>query len=66
MRFLMIGAHQDDNEFERGGLARKLTKMGHNVRFLSLCNGSGGHHIMTPEETVKKRAEESAAVAVQL
>ena len=26
MRILMIGAHQDDNEFERGGLASKLLK----------------------------------------
>ena len=39
MKFLMIGAHQDDNEFGRGGLAYKLIKKGHDVRFLSLCNG---------------------------
>ena len=63
MKILMIGAHQDDNEFERGGLASKLLKMGHEVFFLSLCNGCGGHHILTPEETVKTRAKESAAVA---
>ena len=49
--------------FVVGGLAHKLTKMGHEVRFLSCCNGCGGHHIMTPEETVKRRAKESAAVA---
>lgn len=59
----MIGAHQDDNEFRCGGLAHRLVKMGHEVRFLSCCNGCGGHHIMSPEETVKRRAEESAAVA---
>lgn len=63
MRILMIGAHQDDNEFRCGGLAHKLIKMGYEVRFLSMCNGCGGHHIMTPEETVKRRAGESAAVA---
>ena len=63
MKVLMIGAHQDDNEFRCGGLAHRLTKMGHEVRLVSCCNGSGGHHIMTPEETSKKRAEESAAVA---
>lgn len=63
MKVLMIGAHQDDNEFRCGGLAHKYVKMGYEVRFLSLCNGSGGHHIMTAEETVKRRAEESAAVA---
>lgn len=63
MKVLMIGAHQDDNEFCCGGLAHKLIKMGHEVRFLSMSNGCGGHHIMTPEETVKRRAGESAAVA---
>lgn len=62
----MIGAHQDDNEFRCGGLASKLVKKGYDVRFLSMCNGSGGHHIMTPEETVKRRAMESAAVGKYL
>lgn len=63
MKILMIGAHQDDNEFRCGGLASKYVKMGYEVRFLSLCNGCGGHHIMTPEETTARRAKESAAVA---
>ncbi len=63
MKFLMIGAHQDDNEFRCGGITPKLKALGHDVRFLSLCNGSGGHHIMTPEETVARRAGESAQVA---
>jgi len=63
MKILMIGAHQDDNEFRSGGLANKYVKMGYEVRFLSLCNGCGGHHIMTPEETTARRAKESAAVA---
>ena len=63
MKFLMIGAHQDDCEFECGGLASKLVKMGHSVGFLSLCNGNGGHHILTPEETTATRAKESAKVA---
>ena len=59
----MIGAHQDDNEFRCGGLAHKYVKMGYEVRFLSMCNGCGGHHIMTPQETTARRAKESAAVA---
>ena len=63
MKILMIGAHQDDNEFRCGGLAHKYVKMGYEVKFLSMCNGCGGHHILTPEETVKTRAKESAAVA---
>ena len=63
MKILMIGAHQDDNEFRCGGLAHKYVKLGHDVTFLSVCNGCGGHHIMSPEETTATRAKESAAVA---
>lgn len=63
MKILMIGAHQDDNEFRCGGLAHKYVKMGYEVRFLSMCNGCGGHHILSPEETTKARAKESAKVA---
>ena len=66
MRILAIGAHQDDNEFRLGGMALKWTRDGHEVRFLSMCNGSGGHHLMTPEETVARRAGESASVAKYL
>ena len=66
MKILAIGAHQDDNEFRVGGMARKWVKAGHEVRFLSMCNGCGGHHIMTPEETTARRAKESAAVAAFL
>ena len=63
MKVLMIGAHQDDNEFRCGGTAYKLVQKGHEVRFLSMTNGCGGHHIMTPAETTVARAKESAAVA---
>ena len=63
MKILMIGAHQDDNEFRCGGITAILKAKGHDVRFLSMCNGSGGHHIMTTEETVTRRAGESAQVA---
>lgn len=63
MKILMIGAHQDDAEFRCGGTAYKLARQGHTVRFLSMTNGCGGHHVLTPEETVAVRAEESAAVA---
>lgn len=66
MKILAIGAHQDDNEFCCGGLAHKYVKMGYEVRFLSMTNGSGGHHILTPEETIKQRTKESAAVAEYL
>ncbi len=63
MKILMIGAHQDDNEFRCGGLASKYVKMGYEVKFLSLCNGCGGHHILGPKEISERRAKESAKVA---
>ena len=63
MKILAIGAHQDDNEFRVGGMAKKWVAAGYEVRFLSMCNGCGGHHIMTPEETSARRAKESASVA---
>ena len=63
MRILMIGAHQDDNEFRCGALAKKYVDMGYEVTFLSMCNGCGGHHILSPEETTAVRAKESAKVA---
>lgn len=63
MRVLMVGAHQDDNEFGCGGLASKLIKNGHVVQFLSMCNGCGGHHILGPKEISARRAKESAEVA---
>ena len=63
MKILAIGAHQDDNEFRVGGMAHKWVQAGHEVRFLSMCNGCGGHHIMTPEQTTARRARESAMVA---
>lgn len=66
MKILAIGAHQDDNEFRVGGMAHKWVQAGYEVRFLSMCNGCGGHHIMTPEETTARRAKESAAVAEYL
>ena len=59
----MIGAHQDDNEFNCGGLALRLIKNGHTVQFLSMCNGCGGHHILGPKEITARRAAESAEVA---
>ena len=59
----MFGAHQDDNEFRCGALAYKYVQMGYEVRLVSMCNGSGGHHILSPEETTATRAKESAAVA---
>ncbi|MBO7762643.1 MAG: PIG-L family deacetylase, partial [Clostridia bacterium] len=66
MRILMIGAHQDDVEFRGSGLAVKYRRLGHDVRILSMTNGCGGHHILTPEETSRVRYLESQKAAAVL
>ncbi len=66
MKILCIVAHPDDAEYEMGGLAALYAERGHSVRFLSACNGCGGHHIMTPAETVVRRRAESDRVAEML
>ena len=63
MKVLMIGAHQDDVELRCGGLAALLKKNGHEVQFLSVSNGSGGHHKLSRPEIRARRAAESAKVA---
>lgn len=63
LKVLMIGAHLDDNDFCGGGTALKYLKDGHSVRFLSMCNGCGGHHALTPEEIAERRYREAQAVA---
>lgn len=62
-RIMMIGAHPDDCDFRCGGLALKYAAKGYKVKFLSAANGSGGHHLMTPEETVARRYAETQRVA---
>lgn len=66
MKILAIGAHQDDNEFRVGGMTVKWVKAGYEVAYLSLTNGSGGHHLLSKEETIAARAKESAAVGAHL
>ena len=63
LKVLMIGAHPDDNDICGGGLALKYAALGHSVRFLSVCNGCGGHHKMKPEEVAARRHGETQAVA---
>lgn len=63
LKVLMIGAHPDDCDICGGGLALKYATAGHSVRFLSVCNGCGGHHRMKPEEVASRRYGETQAVA---
>ena len=62
LRVMMIGAHPDDVEFRAAGTAIRFLEMGAEVKFLVLCNGGKGHHILSTEETARVRAGEAAAV----
>ena len=63
MKALFIGAHADDIEILGGGSALKYLKSGHQVRFLVMTDGRGGHHEMGPEEIMNRRKLETQAVA---
>ena len=62
-RFLVFGAHPDDTDLVFGGTALKLTAAGHNVKFVSLCNGDNGHFSMPPEALAARRYGETQASA---
>lgn len=66
LRVMVVGAHPDDCDFCYGGIALKYAAAGHKVKFLSLCNGCYGHHVMPPKETAARRyleTQEAAKVA---
>jgi len=61
LKLLVIGAHPDDCEFNAGGLAALYLKEGHNVKFVSVTDGSAGHHEMSRNELriVRKKETEN-------
>ena len=64
-KYLVIGAHPDDPDEMFGGCAVKLSKLGHQVVFVSVTNGDAGHFHMDPAELAKRRhAETQASAAV--
>lgn len=66
LRVMVVCAHPDDCDFNYGGVAIKYAAAGHKVKFLSLCNGCYGHHVLTPKETAARRyleTQEAAKVA---
>lgn len=63
LRFMFIGAHPDDAEFEFGGTAAHLIQQGATVKFISVCNGDGGHQSMARKELAARRYLETQASA---
>jgi len=63
IRVLMIGPHPDDCDIRCSGTALRYAKAGHAVKFVSLCNGCGGHQSMAPEAIARRRYLETQEVA---
>lgn len=65
LRLLILGAHPDDAEYHVGGLAVLYRQAGHEVKMVSLTDGSAGHHLRPgPELVARRRAEAAASAAV--
>ncbi|MGB5665811.1 MAG: PIG-L family deacetylase [Maribacter sp.] len=56
---IIFGAHPDDCDIDAGGTAILFSKMGHNVKFVSLTNGDAGHYAMGGDELAKIRVSEA-------
>ncbi len=56
---IVFGAHPDDCDIDTGGTALLFSKMGHNVKFVSLTNGDAGHYAMGGGELAKIRIAEA-------
>ena len=58
---LVIGAHPDDCDVAAGGTTALWRQAGHAVHFVSLTDGSAGHHEITGPELVAIRKREAEA-----
>lgn len=63
IKVLFIGAHPDDCEVYGGGTAALFADMGHEVKFISVTNGSAGHHQLTGSELINRRSQETVAAS---
>jgi len=66
VRIICIGAHPDDCEIEFGGAAYKFAASGHAVKFLSVTDGSAGHHVHGAAELAAIRKAEATEAARRL
>ena len=63
LKIMVICAHPDDADLLTGGLAVKLTSLGHKIKFVSVTNGNIGHYKINPIELAAIRQKEAMASA---
>lgn len=66
LRLLVFGAHPDDCEYLVGGTAAIYSRLGHQVKFVSLTNGDAGHTGLAGAHLARRRRAEAAAAAKAL
>jgi LmbE family N-acetylglucosaminyl deacetylase len=66
LRILVFGAHPDDCEWLAGGTMARYTRLGHQVKTVSLTNGDAGHLEMSGAPLARRRRDEAAAAAKTL
>ncbi|WP_255171459.1 PIG-L deacetylase family protein [Natrononativus amylolyticus] len=60
---VVIGAHPDDPDIRAGGFACHSAAAGHDVRFVSMTDGRGGHHDRHGSSLVERRRREAENAA---
>ena len=63
LTILAVGAHPDDPDVMAGGTACLYADHGHDVRFVSVTDGSAGHHELAGATLVRRRHAEATAAA---
>lgn len=63
LRLLVVGPHPDDCSIKAGGIAATYVDAGHDVTFLSVTDGSAGHHELDRDAIAARRRREVDAVA---
>lgn len=66
LSLLVIGPHPDDCSIKAGGIAAHYVAAGHDVTFLTITDGSAGHHEMDRTSLAARRKLETDAVAETL
>lgn len=59
LKVMVIFAHPDEGEIYAGGITALYTRLGHEVKFMSLTNGDAGHFEMEAKALAERRYKEA-------